>query len=380
MFLVYKMINLKEKNIPDGWQILPLSNLCNNLDNRRIPITKSDRVSGDIPYYGATGIIDYVGDFIFDEEILVIGEDGADWLPFVNKSFIVKGKSWVNNHAHVLKAKGLSSNIYLEQYLNWVNLDIYTTGGTRKKLNKEVLMELPVCLPKLKLEQEKIAEILSKVDEDIEKTEKIIEETGKIKSGLMQELLTKGIGHTKFKKTKLGEIPENWQVKSFNDCFDVASKLQGLKKSDYKEQGRYPIIDQAQSFITGYTDSNDLLQEKIPTIIFGDHTRILKYIDFPYVLGNDGTKIIWAKKENDPKFLFYSLLKLDIPNTGYNRHFKYLEQAIFAVPKKPEQEKITEILSSVDEKITVNKKLKEKLIQLKKGLMSDLLNGKVRVK
>lgn len=173
-------------------------------------------------------------------------------------------------------------------------------------------------------------------------------------------------------------ISNGWQVKSFNDCFDVASKLQGLKKIDYREQGKYPIIDQAQNFITGYTDSNDLIQEKIPAIVFGDHTRILKYIDFPYVLGNDGTKIIWAKKENDPKFLFYSLLRLEIPNTGYNRHFKYLEQSRFSLPLKPEQVKISEILSSVDEKISVNKKLKEKLTQLKKGLMSDLLSGKVR--
>ncbi len=173
-------------------------------------------------------------------------------------------------------------------------------------------------------------------------------------------------------------IPNGWQIKSFNDCFDVASKLQGLKKSDYKEQGKYPIIDQAQSFITGYTDSSSLLQEKIPTIIFGDHTRILKYIDFPYILGNDGTKIIWAKKENDPKFLFYSLLKLDIPNTGYNRHFKYLEQSIFSIPSKPEQEKIAYILSFVDEDIEKIEKIIEETERLKSGLAQKILVKSIR--
>lgn len=167
-------------------------------------------------------------------------------------------------------------------------------------------------------------------------------------------------------------IPKGWQIKSFNDCFDVASKLQGLKKSDYKEQGKYPIIDQSQSFITGYTDDNSLLQNIIPTIIFGDHTRILKYIDFPYVLGNDGTKILWAKNENDPKFLFYSLLQLEIPNTGYNRHFKYLEQVIINAPLKPEQEKISEILSKVDEDIEKTEKVINETEKLKNGLMQEL--------
>ena len=177
--------NSIQQNIPSGWKTHIISDLCDSLDNRRIPITKSERISGGIPYYGATGVIDYVADYTFDEEILLIGEDGADWSPYANKAFVVKGKSWVNNHAHVLKCKNPSTHEYLEQYLNWKNLDVYTTGGTRKKLNKEVLMNIPVCLPESKNEQQKIAEILGTVDEDIAKTEVLIETTEKLKRGLM---------------------------------------------------------------------------------------------------------------------------------------------------------------------------------------------------
>ena len=385
--------NLIQKNIPDGWQILPLSDLCNNLDNRRIPITKSVRVSGNIPYYGATGIIDYVGDYIFNEEILLVGEDGADWLPFVNKSFIVKGKSWVNNHAHVLKAKEFSSNKYLEQYLNWINLDIYTTGGTRKKLNKEVLMELPVCLPKLKLEQEKIAEILSKVDEDIEKTEEVIKETERLKNGLMQEILTKDIIHTQFKKTEFGEIPLEWDISTLGKVADFENGK--AHENSISDDGKYIVVNSkfisSDGKIAKYSDKN------LSPLKTGEIVMVMSDIPNGKALGKcflilENNKYtlnqricLLRPKNGDSKFFYYFLnrnkyfLNFNNGTSQTNLRRDEVLNCPFLVPPKPEQEKIAEILSAVDEKISINKKLKEKLTQLKKGLMSDLLSGKVRV-
>ena len=85
------------------WRIEPLGKLCEILDNRRKPITKKDRLSGEYPYYGATGVLDYVEDFIFDEPLVLIGEDGAKWASGENTAFAVNGKCWVNNHAHVVR-------------------------------------------------------------------------------------------------------------------------------------------------------------------------------------------------------------------------------------------------------------------------------------
>lgn len=94
-----------QKNIPKGWEPKTINDICENLDNLRKPVTKSERDPGSIPYYGATGIVDYVKDFIFNEKLLLVGEDGADWSKFADSSYIIEGKSWVNNHAHVLRCK-----------------------------------------------------------------------------------------------------------------------------------------------------------------------------------------------------------------------------------------------------------------------------------
>src|SRR3989338_8884172 len=127
-----------KQNIPKGWRAATVEDVCENLDNLRKPVTKSDREAGDIPYYGATGIVDYVKDYIFDEPLLLIGEDGADWSKFANTAYTVDGRSWVNNHAHVLRCTK-ADRVFLKEYLNYEDLNSFITGGTRGKLTKGVL-------------------------------------------------------------------------------------------------------------------------------------------------------------------------------------------------------------------------------------------------
>jgi len=170
-------------------------------------------------------------------------------------------------------------------------------------------------------------------------------------------------------------IPKEWKKVRFVDCIDLSSlkKLKGLKKSEYKDEGKYFILDQGQDFVSGYTDNIEFVNKKYPAILFGDHTRIVKFINFPFVVGADGTKIFQSKKENNPKFLYYSLLNLNIPNTGYNRHFKLVKESKILIPTFKEQTKIAGILSSVDEEIEkVDQEIK-KTEELKMGLMSELL-------
>jgi len=394
------MKSLKEKhNIPSGWVIKPLSKLCDNLDSKRVPITKSDRISGDVPYYGATGIIDYVNDYIFDEKILLIGEDGADWSSFANTAFVVSGKSWVNNHAHVLKCKNEDAVDYLEEYLNWQNLDKYTTGGTRKKLNKEALMSISVCLPEDKKEQQKIAEVLGTVDEDIAKTQEVIDATEKLKKGLMQQLFTRGIGHTKFKNTKLGEIPEEWINATMGDICKVRQGLQIPISKRFKETGknRYlyitiqylrdahmpniaEYIENPQSSVVCKTD--DVLMTrtgntgKVITGVEGVFHNNFFMVDYDREVINKSFLVYYLNSYSIQKMIKVRAGSTTIPDLNHGDFYSLP----ISVPKKPEQEKIAEILSAVDQKISVNKKLKAKLIQLKKGLMQDLLSGRVRVK
>lgn len=198
----------------------------------------------------------------------------------------------------------------------------------------------------------------------------------------MQRLLTKGIGHKEFKKTEIGVIPKEWEVKKIEDIIKRNNtEIKKLKTSEYEKVGIYPVIDQGQEYIAGYTNDENLLYKgELPVIIFGDHTRIIKYIDFPFVTGADGTQLIIPNDEFNKKYFYYTLSNLKIKNEGYQRHFKYLKESLVPKPDINEQQKIADILSSVDDQIEEYQTKKEKLEMLKKGLMQKLLTGKIRVK
>lgn len=145
-----------------------LGSLCEVLDSKRKPVTKRDRVSGPYPYYGATGIQDYVSDYIFDEPIVLVGEDGAKWGAGERTAFCVSGKCWINNHAHVLRpdrTKVLDD--WLVYYLNHSDLTRFVSGLTVPKLNQGNLREIPIPLPPLS-EQKRI---VAKLDEGFEAIE-----------------------------------------------------------------------------------------------------------------------------------------------------------------------------------------------------------------
>tara|TARA_B100000989_G_scaffold72005_1_gene50487 strand:+ start:247 stop:1401 length:1155 start_codon:yes stop_codon:yes gene_type:complete len=138
------------------WTNKPLGEVCEILDKLRKPITKIDRKSGVIPYYGATGVVDRVDDFIFNEKLVLVGEDGAKWKRGDKTAFIINGKAWVNNHAHVLRPyDGVLIHEWLEYYLTSIDLSPWVHGATVPKLNQTQLRSIPIPIPPLE-EQERI--------------------------------------------------------------------------------------------------------------------------------------------------------------------------------------------------------------------------------
>ena len=142
-------------------------------------------------------------------------------------------------------------------------------------------------------------------------------------------------------------------MKSFNEVFEDKTKYgTKIKTSEYCEMGAHLIIDQGQEQVAGYTDIEEGVFEEVPVIIFGDHTRVIKYVDKPFFLGADGVKVLRSKFKNaNYKYLYYALKNARIPNTGYNRHFKWLKEVQIEYPDYRRQENVVKILDKVSDLI-----------------------------
>ena len=151
-----------------------------------------------------------------------------------------------------------------------------------------------------------------------------------------------------------------------------------IKTDDYQEYGLYPIIDQGQKQIAGYTDLSEGVFTDVPAIIFGDHTRIIKYVDKPFFIGADGVKILKSNLENaNYKYLYYALLNAKIPNTGYNRHFKWLKQLKFSCPDLDRQKSIVNILDKIKIVIDFRTKQLEKYDELIKARFVEMFGDPI---
>jgi len=141
----------------EGWVEKNLGSVCENFDSKRIPITKSKRVHGEIPYYGASGIVDYISEFIFDEDLLLVSEDGANLLARTYPiAFSVSGKIWVNNHAHVLKFEDINEQYFIEYFLNSIKLNDYVSGMAQPKLNQKKLNSILVPYPSVEVQRDTV--------------------------------------------------------------------------------------------------------------------------------------------------------------------------------------------------------------------------------
>ena len=178
------------------------------------------------------------------------------------------------------------------------------------------------------------------------------------------------------------EIPEGWEVKRLGEILKKNETTIKINAKDYLSSGSIPIIDQSSDFICGYTNEISALikASNIPAIIFGDHTRILKFIDFDFARGADGTQILFSNNEKMPQYLFYhSLLKIDLSNYGYARHFKFLKEQKILLSDRLIAEKFTDNVKTIYEKIKINRNQIQHLQSLRDWLLPMLMNGQVSV-
>jgi len=196
-------------NLPKGWEIKKLGEVVDVLDNLRKPITKRDRIEGEYPYYGATGILSYVHNYIFSEKLVLIGEDGAKWASGDNTSFIAEGKYWVNNHAHVIRPnRKIIIDEWIVYFLNFSDLTPFITGMTVPKLNQEKMRSMPIPLPPLP-EQQRIVSILDECFSVIERSRNNAEQNLKNAKELFESVLQLTMDNGKLKIERLGNVAKH---------------------------------------------------------------------------------------------------------------------------------------------------------------------------
>jgi len=157
-------------------------------------------------------------------------------------------------------------------------------------------------------------------------------------------------------------------------------RVNQIPSSEIKPTGRFPVVDQGQSFISGYSDDERrVINSDLPLIIFGDHTRVVKFVDFPFILGADGTKVLKPREDMfDARFFSFALLSLDIPSRGYNRHFTLLKERRVPRPQLPEQRKIAGVLGVVQSAMEQQERLMALTEELKKTLLHQLFTKGLR--
>jgi type I restriction enzyme S subunit len=173
-----------------GWMETTIDQISRNLDSRRVPITKSDRASGQYPYYGASGIVDYVNDYIFDGNTLLISEDGANLLARSTPiAFSVSGKYWVNNHAHILEFDNMATQRFVEFYFGSICIDEYVTGAAQPKLTQKALNSIPILIPESVDAQRRIVEGVESLQHETERLADLYERKVAALEALKKSLL-----------------------------------------------------------------------------------------------------------------------------------------------------------------------------------------------
>ncbi|KKG10324.1 restriction endonuclease subunit S [Methanosarcina sp. 2.H.A.1B.4] len=375
----------KEKYVENGVKFLRITDIDNrgNIKNETMPslnISKTDYEnykleSGDFAF-ARSGAIGRVG-LVRNNEEAIFG------------SYIIKFKFNQEVTDNEFFIRYFNGDIFRKELFKMIQ------GASNQNVNAENIKRCNIILPTLK-EQQKIASILSKVDEQIEQTEQIIEKTEFLKKGLMQKLLTKGIGHTKFKKTEFGEIPEEWDVGKLSkisqvvmgqsptgDTYNTTGEGKPLINGPSEFNERYPTPVKWTSKPTKVCNRGDIL-----FCVRGNTLGRMNFADQEYCIGRGIAAIRGLKNLGDTNFVHMLLTKEGTElyrrangegSTFPNIKRDQLNEIKIAVPSLTEQQKIASILSKVDSQIQDNQNYLTRLQELKKGLMQDLLTGKVRV-
>lgn len=374
---------------PD-WEEKTINEIAECLDNKRVPINSEERKKriGIVPYYGAGGIQGYIDDYLFDEKIVLLLEDGDAFDDFQTKSIAqyVTGKSWINNHAHVLRANGdsyfLFASLEHKDIRKWTQL----AGASRKKLLKESMLKITVNMPSLQ-EQKKISDFLSNIDMIISNYTNTVKAWEERKKGIMWKVFSQEI---RFKGDDESDFPE-WEEKRLGEfCKTFSGGTPKSGETRYYENGTIPFIRSGEIHDNKtelYITKDGLNESSAKMVAAGDILYALYgatsgEVDISKINGAINQAILCIRTVDgfDSKFIVEILrfnkekiLRTYLQGGQGNLSAQIIQNLCFYFPCFAEQQKIANCFSSLDNVIEKQKTVLTKWEELKKGLLQRML-------
>lgn len=312
--------------------------------------------------------------FVRNGDILITAANGSSHL--VGKHALIDGvgeKDTVHGGFMLLAESDLPEFLDAAMSAPWYKQFVadYMMGGNGAlgNLAKSSFDECTFLAPSTQHEQRRIGSLFRSLDALIAGREKALEKLEALKKSMLLKMFPQGdatVPEVRFKG-----FAGEWEKSSFDEMFiHIPSKAFQIQSTDYRESGQFPVVDQGKVRIVGYTDNAGKVfkAKDNPVIVFGDHTREVKFVDFDFVVGADGTQLLRSPK-NDIQFMSYVVQSTPLPNMGYSRHFKFLQEATFLAPTLPEQHKIGAFFRSLDALLASRREEIGKLKQMKKALL-----------
>ncbi len=342
------------------YELVKLEKICEMYQPKTI--TSAEILDeGDYKVYGANGVIGYYNKYNHEFEEVALTCRGAT-CGTVN---LTEPKSWITGNAMIVSP--LNDSKVLKKFLFYVlplaDMKLVITGSAQPQITRTNLSQLKIPLPPLNIQQQIVADYQNVENQILQITQQI-----QTQKTLINAVLAKcKIVNAEFQNNEnlqnldLPDLPEpknfgliSWKnVKISNQLETLNFKGEKITKDKYENSGKYPIISQeSDEVISGYTNLENPINENLPLIIFGDHTCVFKFVDFPFFRGADGTQILKFNKEFNMKFAFYVLKTIKITNQDkYERHFKYLKEMQIPLPPIEAQEKIVQAINNIEQNI-----------------------------
>ena len=398
----------KKRIVPRGWKEItigdvfrtssgatPLSTEVSYYANGTIPWINSGEL--DNPYiYDTTNFISQKGfenssTEIYPIDTVLVAMYGAT----AGKASILKMEACTNQAVCAILPNKEYSSIFLKYSIDTLydHLVGLSSGSARDNLSQTELKKLKLIMPVTKREQDNIVSILSLIDRKIELNRLINQNLEAMAKQLYDYWFVqfdfpneegkpyKSSGEVMVYNERLGrEIPQGWSTMPISEILDKYPTTKRYETKEYLSCGKYPIIDQSDSYIAGFTNEIDHLLTRHPAVLFGDHSTKVKFLDFDFARGADGTQILYSSnKAVSQYYLYLAVSALQIPNPGYSRHFKYLKELPIIIPDLKIANKFKNIVKPLFEEWTKNIFCNIELTKQSNELLPLLMNGQVSV-